>query len=347
MSVIPVSIIVPVYQTRRSLPGCLNSLLNQSFTDVEIIVIDDASPDAAGEIASEYAQRYKRLKVIVNPINLGLYASRFVGSSAACGRYIAFCDSDDQMPVGAIEALYKVAEKKQADVVHGRARALTDKGGGAKLRVYDPFTATDGLGFTRAMLQNARGWNIWGKLYRLDAWNRAATHLPTAKRLFLAEDILISFAVGMESKKYAETGETVYLYRQSLQNYFSDSAQAHSRVSEQLEVLTIIRDLAATMPNADALAKPMQFFIHYVTSSMVRNLSGFPELQKEAAFATASVFGNAYLSPTAAYRQWHPRVIASRLCEFGMREFTITLHRTFGAVKKRGWRRVLNEIRSL
>lgn len=347
MSSPKISIIIPVYQTKNSLPASLDSLLAQCFRDMEIIVIDDASPDAAGEIALEYARRDKRIKVVANPSNLGLYASRFVGSAVARGKYIAFCDSDDRMPVGAVEALYETAEAKQADIVHGRARELADHSLGARLRVYDPFSVATGLEFSRAILRNARGWNIWGKLYRLDAWNRATARLPMGKRLFLAEDLLISFALGLESGRYAETGETVYLYRRPENNYFADPAQALMRVAELLDVLLMVRDMAVTVPESSGLMDSAVFLVRYIVRAMLRALPESPDLRNAALEEIQARFGNDVFASMTNHRQWHPCAMAARIREYGAREFFIALDRFWGAARQRGWRRVLNEVWSL
>ncbi len=346
----PVSIIVPVYRTERVLPACLDSLLAQDFGEVEIIVIDDASPDNAGKVAAEYAGRDRRVRIVTNPANLGPYASRFAGCSAARGKYVAFCDSDDRMPPNAVRALYETAEKKQADMVHGRTRSLAEDRPGARLRVYDPFAVADGNGFARAILRNARGWNVWGKLYRLDAWNRAAEHLPRDKRLFYAEDLLISFALGLQAGTYAETGETVYLYRQPAQpadRYFADPDKARLHVANQLDVLAMLREMAAARPDLPDLPERVEFLSRYLIAAMLRNLQGSEELRAAVAADIAARVGPNRPAAAGGRSGRLPGGILARLRETGPREFVISLHRFLGAAKKRGWRRVLAEIRSL
>ncbi|MGM9658367.1 MAG: glycosyltransferase family 2 protein [Eubacteriales bacterium] len=88
------SVIVPVYKIEAYLYRCVDSILNQSFGDFELILIDDGSPDNSGAICDEYARRNSRVKVI-HTQNRGLCTARNTGLQAAKGEYIAFCDSDD------------------------------------------------------------------------------------------------------------------------------------------------------------------------------------------------------------------------------------------------------------
>ena len=89
-----ISIIVPVYNVEKYLKRCIDSILNQSFTDFELILVDDGSTDNSGEIIDEYAIKDERIKVI-HKENGGLSSARNVGIEYSKGNYIAFVDSDD------------------------------------------------------------------------------------------------------------------------------------------------------------------------------------------------------------------------------------------------------------
>jgi glycosyltransferase involved in cell wall biosynthesis len=92
--------------------------LAQTFTDFEIIIVDDCSPDASPEICEEYAQKYSRIKVIHNPCNKGLPQTRKVGLDAASGDYILFVDSDDWIEPNMLELLYNKAVSDDLDMVY-------------------------------------------------------------------------------------------------------------------------------------------------------------------------------------------------------------------------------------
>lgn len=113
-----VSVIVPVYNTEKYLRRCLNSLVNQTLKDLEIIIIEDKSPDNSNEILKEYKEKYKdKIKVFHNKTNKGIGYNRNYGIKKATGKYIAFVDSDDWVDETAYEKMYNKAIKENLDLV--------------------------------------------------------------------------------------------------------------------------------------------------------------------------------------------------------------------------------------
>ena len=112
------SIVVPCYNVERYLSQCIESLCKQTLTDIEIILVDDGSPDDSGKICDGWAERDSRIKVIHKP-NGGVSAARNDGMAIANGEYIIFCDSDDWLPENALETLYNEGTSTNADVVIG------------------------------------------------------------------------------------------------------------------------------------------------------------------------------------------------------------------------------------
>ena len=110
-----VSIIVPIFKVEKYLKRCIDSILNQTYRNIEIILIDDGSPDNCGKIADEYALKDKRIKVI-HKENKGVSQARNDGIKLSKGEYIAFVDSDDYVEKNFIEILYDNALKNNADV---------------------------------------------------------------------------------------------------------------------------------------------------------------------------------------------------------------------------------------
>jgi glycosyltransferase involved in cell wall biosynthesis len=111
-----ISVIVPIYNVEIYLEKCLNSIINQTYKNLEIILIDDGSPDNCGKICDEYAKKDKRIKVIHKP-NGGLSDARNTGLDIAKGEYIAFVDSDDYIAEEMCEELLDIAQKEEADIV--------------------------------------------------------------------------------------------------------------------------------------------------------------------------------------------------------------------------------------
>ena len=107
VDVLKVSVIVPAYNTERYLSSCLNSLVNQSLEDLEIIAVDDNSSDNSFEILKEYESRYlDKIKVLHNEKNCGQSFSRNLGISVAKGEYIGFLDSDDYVNFEMYKSMY-------------------------------------------------------------------------------------------------------------------------------------------------------------------------------------------------------------------------------------------------
>ena len=111
-----ISVIIPVYKCEKHLSQCIESVLNQTFQDFELILVDDGSPDSSPRICDEYAQKDKRIQVI-HKINGGVSSARNEGLKVAQGEYINFIDSDDYIDSEMLECLYKLAKEHLADIV--------------------------------------------------------------------------------------------------------------------------------------------------------------------------------------------------------------------------------------
>lgn len=110
-----ISIIVPVYNVEKYLSRCIESILNQSITDLEIILVNDGSKDSSGKICDQYAERDSRIKVI-HKINEGPSVARNIGIECSSGSYIGFVDSDDYIAEDMYEVLLNNIEKENADI---------------------------------------------------------------------------------------------------------------------------------------------------------------------------------------------------------------------------------------
>ena len=114
---IKISIIVPVYNVEKYISRCLNSLINQTLDDIEIICVNDCSVDNSFQIVKEYAARDSRFVLIEHETNQGLGSARNSGIGIASGEYIIFIDSDDYIDTDYCEKLYNTAKKYDADIV--------------------------------------------------------------------------------------------------------------------------------------------------------------------------------------------------------------------------------------
>ena len=177
-----VSVIIPVYNAERYLGVCLESLLIQTLTDFEVIVVDDCSTDASPVIAESYLERFGgRLKIVTTEKNSGSggYVPRNIGLNFARGEYIHFVDADDLLIDEALETFHQTAEDFQADVVYPEAFFTCDAQPvpsqiyaapwNPKLTVNEPTLESDDFAervrkFTDIQVR----WTPWGKFVRRD-----------------------------------------------------------------------------------------------------------------------------------------------------------------------------------
>ena len=112
-----ISIIVPVFNVEKYLERCINSIINQSFNDFEIILIDDGSNDKSGLICDKYAEKDKRIKVI-HKENRGISSARNCGIDESTGKYILFVDSDDWIEENELEIINSIISEKEYDLIY-------------------------------------------------------------------------------------------------------------------------------------------------------------------------------------------------------------------------------------
>ena len=111
-----ISVIIPVYQVVPYLKQCIESIINQTYSNLEIILIDDGSTDESGKICDQYADTDNRINV-VHQENKGLSASRNKGIELANGEYLSFIDSDDWVDQRFIDVMYKISISSGCDIV--------------------------------------------------------------------------------------------------------------------------------------------------------------------------------------------------------------------------------------
>lgn len=112
-----ISVIVPIYKSEKYLRCCLDSIINQTYKNIEILLIDDGSPDNSGKICDEYAKIDNRINVI-HTINRGVSAARNTGITVSKGEYISFIDSDDYIDTDFYELLINKAREKNPDIIY-------------------------------------------------------------------------------------------------------------------------------------------------------------------------------------------------------------------------------------
>lgn len=218
-----VSVIVPVYKTEKFIYRCLDSILNQSLHDIEIIVVNDCTPDNSMRIVTEYAHKDKRLHIINNPINLGTMLTRKVGYQQAIGDYILFCDSDDYLPIDALERMYVAIEQSKADIV---VSAYTYIGvNGEKTKIINRISGGEAsYDAYLALFDNELKHSLWAKIYSRKLF--ANYEYETFEKQANAEDFVLFCQLLKHVTKIQCIETSTYNYCQNLlsatQSYSDD-----------------------------------------------------------------------------------------------------------------------------
>ena len=216
-----VTIIIPIYNVEKYLREAIESAINQSYKNLEIILIDDGSTDNSGKICDEYAKLDDRIKVI-HKINGGLSDARNAGLDNATGKYIMFLDSDDFFELDATKKMYNEIEEKDADYVIGNYINVTDEGEKWERPVFDlekfkPFKLSIYDYKNSFFIMNSGVWNKIFKKEFIDKLNlRFVLGLP-------AEDAIFTTYCFMKAEKVYYTPHIVLNYRQRAEGSISNS----------------------------------------------------------------------------------------------------------------------------
>lgn len=213
-----ISIIVPVYKVEKYLRRCLDSILSQIYRNIEIIIVDDGSPDMCGDICDEYNKLDYRIKVI-HKKNAGLSDARNTALQMAQGEYICFVDSDDWVSPYYVEHLYEAISRGQADLGISWFEGVSERQTShtkfeEKLLKYQCLN-TEGC-LKKLLYQDGVETCAWGKLYKRELF--MGVRYPSGK---LYEDIPVTYEAIKRSKKIAIIGNVDYYYFQredSIQN---------------------------------------------------------------------------------------------------------------------------------
>jgi Putative glycosyl/glycerophosphate transferases involved in teichoic acid biosynthesis TagF/TagB/EpsJ/RodC len=169
------SVIVPIYNVEDYLSDCLHSIVNQTYKKLEVVVIDDGSPDKSLSIAKRFAKQDRRVRII-RQSNAGLGAARNKGVSSARGRYLTFVDSDDTVPIRAFERMIRSLESTGSDLVAGAHERSRD-GKRFKPQWSQVVHARERLSVTLEEFPAVlRSFYTHGKVFRTDFWRKNNLH---------------------------------------------------------------------------------------------------------------------------------------------------------------------------
>lgn len=247
-----VSVIVPVYKVEDCLVRCLDSLCVQSLRNIEIIVVDDDSPDRCGEICNDYAKKDARFFVIHHLENKGLSEARNTGIAHAKGEYLMFVDSDDYVHKDFCKLPYECAVRNQVDLVMFRFDLIHNNKSSSNNQDVDAKHKTVGLlksGYRTKMdalellLNNnlGVGQGAWNKLYRKSMFEEIS--FPSG---YLFEDVGTMYKTILRAHSIYFLNESLYYYYYSFRPGSITTSRTQKGLHDWIELtLQQYRDLVA------------------------------------------------------------------------------------------------------
>ena len=238
-----ISIIIPVYNADLYLEECLNSLVNQTLEDIEIICVNDNSKDKSLKILQNFAKKDKRIKIINFDETSGQSRARNVALESVSGEYIGFVDADDFVDLDMFEKMYK--KSQNADMVMCQAKVFDDKVKTYKddayfaLECFDdkfaekPFTHEDTVDFITEI-----NVSVWNKIYRTIFLKKLGVKFQEG---FIYEDLPYFYEVYTQAKKVVLLKEFLYSYRINNQN--STMTRTDKNVKDRVDMASLTYDI--------------------------------------------------------------------------------------------------------
>lgn len=221
-----VSVIVPVYNVEKHIEKCLECLVKQTLLNMEIIVVNDSSPDHSQEIIDRYKKKYPQIKSYKKE-NGGIASVRNFGLSKVTGEYIGFLDSDDYTELDMFEKMYNKAKAEDADIVVSNFKWVSSIG--ERTQIEGPYTPG------KEMMVKLFA-TLWNKIYRTAFIKETKLQFPTGNRY---EDACFLYCLSPSVKKISFVNETFVSY---VQHGTSITHTNNSQVKNMITVFKIIVD---------------------------------------------------------------------------------------------------------
>lgn len=278
-----ISVIIPVYKVEPYLRKCLDSVAGQTYQNLEIILVDDGSPDNCGAICEEYAGRDARIQVIHRE-NGGLSAARNTGLEAASGAYLGFVDSDDWIEPDMYERMLSGLLRAEADIsVCGRREEFRNR---SVVRGWEREQALDTEQALGQLLKDQQMQNyVWDKLYRRELFQ--GIRFPEGRTF---EDVSVQYQLFLRAKKVQCLPEAFYHYRQrpgsimddilleNKVNYYIASKQRCEELKEHWPQLTPYLE-------GQCVASAVSIWSSYLKNDRAVREKYWPEIHKISQFS--------------------------------------------------------------
>lgn len=220
-----ISVIIPIYNAQEYLERCLNSVINQTLADIEIICVDDYSSDLSLEILEKYSKNDSRIKIINHNKNQGESSARNSGLNNASGEYVAFVDNDDEIDLNFLEKLYNNAHLNNADISKGEAHIIQLSGKDFYSKTNKQIKENDSILFF------AYFW--WSAIFKRELIEK--NNIRFDEKYILGGDVLFLNEVILNSKSYALCNDVYYHYHKRI-NSTDSKILSIEKIKSVLEV---------------------------------------------------------------------------------------------------------------
>lgn len=269
-----ISIIVPVYNAELYIGECLNSLINQSYCNLQIILVNDGSTDKSGEICDKFAKTDSRI-VVVHQNNSGVSAARNAGISVSTGEYVGFVDSDDTLPEYSISTLVNEMQEHDVDAVFGNfnmqfENGLLERKGRLKENNY---LCKDLLSYMvdDGTLSGLTLGSVCGALYKTDIIKEKL--LRFCENIKINEDGIFNFQYCIASRSIRYIQKPIYNYRQWKSSKNPNINQLIRLFSEATQILQeICKTEETTIEDFDIQLKCRELFCIFQESMAASRL---------------------------------------------------------------------------
>ncbi|EAK0291576.1 glycosyltransferase family 2 protein [Campylobacter jejuni] len=278
-----ISIILPTFNVEKYIARALESCINQTFKDIEIIVVDDCGSDKSIDIVKEYAKKDDRIKIIYNEKNLGAFVARNEGVKYSNSQYLMFLDPDDFLELEACEISYKAMVEKESDYVSfGLIRYLDEN----HIEPYTPFFSGEfnqNELFNFLYQQKYITWNIYARLIRKDKYLKCLEILSyfNLERINCAEDALVTYILLNLCHKFTFLDARMYFYTLNLNSttQSNDIIKFRNNVNDYTLVINTIKEIAVSNKFNIKIAKLFCFILafekHQLNIKINKRLDGY------------------------------------------------------------------------
>ena len=232
-----ISVIIPVYNVEKYIEQCIKSVVNQTYKNIEILLVNDGSTDKSGEICSEYAKKDNRIKVVYTE-NLGVSNARNIGLDEAKGEYLTFIDADDYVDERYIEQLYTQCKNTNSDISITGTIDFKDEDN--KIKHKPPYytkTLNKEAAIKEMLNEKYYVGVVWGKMYKKQLWDEIRFNLNTR----IAEDLEVLYYI-LKKATLVSVDTTKLLYHYRIRNGSVVNQKYNKDFENEVNIVDKIRE---------------------------------------------------------------------------------------------------------